>query len=71
MDFCFRFYVYARFKAGVSLSAEHIHHELQDIHGDEAPCFRTIFRWAQSIRAETFELKKQGGPGRTIMTGTP
>ena len=43
-----RFYI--KMRAALNVQARDIHEELYSVHGDQAPCLRTVERWCQRFR---------------------
>ena len=64
-----RFYI--KMRAALNVQARDIHEELYSVHGDQAPCLRTVERWCQRFREGQEELDDETRSGRPISATTP
>ena len=64
-----RFYI--KMRAALNVQARDIHEELYSVHGDQAPCLRTVERWCQRFREGQEELDNETRSGRPIAATTP
>ncbi|CAF3030180.1 unnamed protein product, partial [Rotaria sp. Silwood2] len=60
----FRYYIKVR--AALNIPASVIYDELYSVHGDEAPSYRTVRRWAQWFCEGREEIEDEARPGRSI-----
>jgi hypothetical protein len=64
-----RFYIQMR--AALNIQPRIIHKELYSVHGDQAPCLRTVERWCQRFCEGQVELDDEARSGRPIAATTP
>ncbi|CAF5046067.1 unnamed protein product, partial [Rotaria sp. Silwood1] len=58
-------------RAALNIQPRVIHEELYSVHGDQAPCLRTVERWFQRFREGQVELDDEARSGRPIAVTTP
>ena len=63
-----RFYI--KMRAALNVQARDIHEELYSVHGDQAPCLRTVERWCQRFREGQEELDDETRCGRPVAATT-
>jgi len=63
-----RFYI--KMRAALNVQARDIHEELYSVHGDQAPCLRTVERWCQRFREGQEELDDETRSGRPVAATT-
>jgi len=62
---------YIQLRATLNIQPRVIHEELYSVHGDRAPCLRTVERWCQQFREGQLELDDEERSGRPIAVTTP
>ncbi|CAF3931805.1 unnamed protein product [Rotaria sordida] len=58
-------------RTALNIQAPVIYEELYTVHGDQAPCLRTVERWCKRFREGQEELEDEARPGRPISETTP
>ncbi|CAF1457967.1 unnamed protein product, partial [Rotaria sordida] len=58
-------------RTALNIQAPVIYEELYSVHGDQAPCLRTVERWCRRFREGQEELENEVRPGRPITETTP
>ena len=64
-----RFYI--KMHVALNVPARDIYEELYTVHGDQAPCLRTVERWCQRFREGQEELDDDTRSGRPVAATTP
>lgn len=64
-----RFYI--KMRVALHVPARDIYEELYTVHGDQAPCLRTVERWCQRFREGQEELDDDTRSGRPVTATTP
>lgn len=57
-------------RAALNVQARDVDGELYSVHGDQAPCLRTVERWCQRFREGQEELDDETRSGRPIVATT-